>query len=155
MSQASPSSVGVESVSSGSWPWNRMWRSRCRNWSAASETPGKRVSVASAGSGQSFDQSERTNTTLPARDAPVPALEAADVAHLEVVVEVALHLAHDRDHHERPHGEVGGSSSIAAYSGAQCAGGSSCVPSWSVESAVRGGLEAVVRVGVRLRPWPD
>jgi hypothetical protein len=29
---------------------------------------------------------------------------------------------------------VGGSSSIAAYSGAQWAGGSSCVPNWSVES---------------------
>jgi hypothetical protein len=30
--------------------------------------------------------------------------------------------------------KVAGSSSIAAYSGAQCAGGSSCVPSWSVAS---------------------
>ena len=30
--------------------------------------------------------------------------------------------------------KVGGSSSIDAYSGAQCAGGSSCVPSWSVAS---------------------
>ena len=29
---------------------------------------------------------------------------------------------------------MAGSSSIAGYSGAQCAGGSSCVPNWSVES---------------------
>ena len=29
---------------------------------------------------------------------------------------------------------IGGNSSIAGYSGAQCAGGSSCVPNWSVDS---------------------
>ena len=66
ISQASPSSVGVESVSSGSWPWKRMCRLRCRNISASSETPGNSVSGDSAGSGQRLDQSERTNTTLPA-----------------------------------------------------------------------------------------
>src|ERR687889_130411 len=48
MSQDSPSSVGVVSVSSGSWPWNRMWRRRWRNFSASSETPGNTGSAASA-----------------------------------------------------------------------------------------------------------
>jgi hypothetical protein len=37
----------------------------------------------------------------------VAALEAADVGHLQVVVEVALDLPHDRDHHELAHREGG------------------------------------------------
>ncbi len=48
-----------------------MWRLWCRNFSAASFTPGNSVSVASAGSGQRLDQSERTITTLPGRDPAV------------------------------------------------------------------------------------
>jgi len=43
---------------------------RNTNWSAASDTPGKTVRVASAGSGHSFDQSDRTMTTDPAGTFP-------------------------------------------------------------------------------------
>ena len=58
------------SVSSGSWPWNRIWRWRCRNFRASRPTLGKFGSAASAfaSSGSSvhfFDQSERTITTDP------------------------------------------------------------------------------------------
>jgi hypothetical protein len=66
MSQCSPSSDDVVSVSSGSWPWKRMRRCWCRNFKASNDTPGKIVRVASAGSGQAFDQSERIITTDPA-----------------------------------------------------------------------------------------
>jgi hypothetical protein len=70
MSHDSPTRVGVESVSRGSWPWKRMWRWRCRNSSAFSETPGNFLSFGSSGLGQRLDQSERTKTTLPAGIVP-------------------------------------------------------------------------------------
>ena len=43
-----------------------MWRCRCRNSSALRLTPGNFFSFGSSGLGQRLDQSERTNTTLPA-----------------------------------------------------------------------------------------
>ena len=70
MSHDSPTSSGLESVSSGSWPWKRMWRCWCRNSNAGSETPGNFFSLGSCGLGQRLDQSERTKTTLPAGMVP-------------------------------------------------------------------------------------
>ena len=108
MSQCSPSSVGVESVSSGSWPWKRMWRVRCRNFSAARLTPGKTGSAASAfafaGSlGPLLRPVRAHHHDRAARDAAVPLLERADVGDLERVLRVLRDLRHDRDHDERPH----------------------------------------------------
>ena len=108
MSQYSPSSVGVVSVSSGSWPWNRIWRWRCRNCSAARLTPGKFGSAASAfaSSGSSvhfFDQSERTITTDPLGIRPCRRsnrwMSATDSAYFGSL----LDLLDDRDHDQRPH----------------------------------------------------
>src|SRR5580704_11901233 len=57
-----------------------------------------------------------------------------DVGDLERIVGVTLHLLRDRYDDERPDCVTRGSSSMVGYSGAQCAGGSSWVPSWSVLS---------------------
>ena len=53
-----------------------MWRRRCRNWIAFSETPGKTGSAASALAFTAsvvhfFDQSERTMTTEPSGIRPL------------------------------------------------------------------------------------
>ena len=60
-----------------------MWRSQVQELERVqADTPGKGVRVASAGSGQSLDQSERTNTTEPAGIAPVRLLQRLDVGDL-------------------------------------------------------------------------
>src|SRR3954464_7756004 len=137
ISHDSPSSVGVESVSSGSWPWKRMWRLWCRNFSAFSDTPGKTGSAASALAFAAFlvhffDQSERTITTDPSGirrfwrsnfwiSETCRAYFGSFLTCGTIEITTSGRTA-----------KVGGSSSIAGYSGAQCAGGSSCVPNWSV-----------------------
>ena len=92
------------------------------------------MSVASAGSGQAFDQSERTKTTLPRGMRPCLRSKlrmsltcrwwlGSRLTCLTIEITTSGRTAN-----------VGGSSSMAANSGAQCAGGSSWVPSWSVDS---------------------
>src|SRR3954470_10349664 len=114
-----------------------MWRLICRNFSALSDTPGNTGSAASAlaASGSSvhfFDQSERTITTEPAGIRPWAFSKAftsdtcrAYLGSLATCGTIEITTSGRTAY-------VAGSSSIAGYSGAQCAGGSSCVPNWSV-----------------------
>ena len=108
MSQDSPSSVGVVSVSSGSWPWNRIWRLRCRNFSASRLTPGKFGSAASAfassgSSVQRLDQSERTITTDPFGIRPWRRSKRRTSRTVSAYFGFAADLVDDRDHDERAH----------------------------------------------------
>ena len=154
ISQASPSSVGVESVSSGSWPWNRMCRLRCRNFSASSDTPGNSVSVRERRVGPALRPVGAHEDHAARRDAAVPALQAPDVGDLEVVVEVLLHLPHDRDHHELAHRERRRQLVDRGLLGRPVRGRVELGAELVGREPVGGGLEAVLRVGVRPRPWP-